>query len=204
VGFYNEQIAPRLCHLAMGNARLRPYRDRATRDAAGRVLEVGAGSGLNFARYGTGVREIIALEPSRVLLRMARQEAARTKAPVSFLDASGEAIPLDAASIDTVVLTWTLCSIPDPVKALTEMQRVLKPDGRLVFVEHGLSPDAGVRKWQDRLTPVWKRLGGGCHLNRPMKRLIEGAGFRMDRLTMSYAQGPKFATYFYEGAARQG
>ena len=202
MGFYQNHILPKLCDLAMRNSRLAPYRSRAVGMASGRVLEVGAGSGLNFAHYATGVDEIVALEPSPRLVRMARRAAEAARAPVAFVEASGEAIPIDSSSIDSVVLTWTLCSIPDAGKALCEMRRVLKPGGRLVFVEHGLAPERGVQRWQHRLTPLWKRVSGGCHLDRPMKELIETAGFHIETLQTGYAPGPKFATYFYEGCAR--
>lgn len=121
---------------------------------------------------------------------------------LTLLEASGEAIQVDDQSIDTVVTTWTLCTIPDVRAALAEMRRVLQPSGRLLFVEHGLAPEAKVRRWQDRLTPVWKRIGGGCHLNRPIRELIAGAGFRIEQIETGYMQGPKPMTFMYEGTAR--
>ena len=125
-------------------------------------------------------------------------------APIAskLFEGSAESIPLDASTVDTIVVTWTLCTIPDVTKALAEMRRVLRPGGQLLFVEHGLSPDEGIRKWQDRLTPVWKRIAGGCHLNRPVPKLIEDAGFRISRLETGYMPGPKPMTFTYEGAAR--
>jgi ubiquinone/menaquinone biosynthesis C-methylase UbiE len=124
--------------------------------------------------------------------------------PVNFLEASAEAIPLDRHSVDTIVTTWTLCSIPQAVIALAEMRRVLRPGGKLLFAEHGQAPDAGVRRWQDRLTPVWRRIGGGCHLNRPIRSMIEGAGFRIDRIETGYIPGPKPMSFMYEGSAWPG
>src|SRR5690606_17186330 len=121
--------------------------------------------------------------------------------PVQFIGASAERIPIESQSVDTVVTTWTLCSIKDVLRALGEMRRVLKPDGQLLFVEHGLAPDESVRRWQNRLTPAWKRIGGGCHLNRPIRTLIDGAGFAMDRLETGYMRGPKPMTYMFEGSA---
>jgi ubiquinone/menaquinone biosynthesis C-methylase UbiE len=118
------------------------------------------------------------------------------------LKSSAETIPLEDASIDTVVTTWTLCTIPDVAAALSEMCRVLKPDGRLLFVEHGRSPERSVRRWQDRLTPLWKCLGGGCHLNRAISQLIESAGFRIERMDTGYMKGPRPMTFMYEGSAR--
>ncbi|AWM24053.1 SAM-dependent methyltransferase [Sinorhizobium fredii] len=122
--------------------------------------------------------------------------------PVNFIEASAEAIPLDDRSVDSVVTTWTLCTIPGSHAALSEMRRVLKPQGKLLFVEHGLSPDRGVRWWQDSLTPIWRRISGGCHLNRPIRSMIEDAGFRIDRIETGYMRGPKPMTFMYEGSAR--
>jgi ubiquinone/menaquinone biosynthesis C-methylase UbiE len=121
---------------------------------------------------------------------------------VDFIEGSAEEVPLEKASFDTVVTTWTLCTIPDADRALREMRRVLKPGGRLLFVEHGRAPDPKVVWWQDRLTPIWKLIGGGCHLNRPISSLIEGAGFRFERLETNYMPGPKPMTFMYEGSAR--
>ena len=122
--------------------------------------------------------------------------------PVELLEGSAEAIPPEDKSVDTVVTTWTLCTIPDAMRALGEMRRVLRPSGQLLFVEHGRSPDASVRRWQDRLTPMWKRIGGGCHLNRAINELIAGSGFRIERLDTGYMKGPKPMTFMYEGCAR--
>jgi ubiquinone/menaquinone biosynthesis C-methylase UbiE len=133
---------------------------------------------------------------------MARRAERAEFGPVEFIEGSAEAIPLKDASVDTVVTTWTLCSIPDALQALRDMRRVLRPGGRLLFVEHGRAPDPNVIWWQDRLTPVWKRLGGGCHLNRAIGTLIEGAGFQFDRLQTGYMRGPKPMTFMYEGSAR--
>jgi ubiquinone/menaquinone biosynthesis C-methylase UbiE len=168
------------------------------------VLEIGVGSGKNLPFYRTPAREVLALEPAARLVTMARSAPRATGVPVNFLKASAEAIPLDNHSVDTIVTTWTLCSIPDAAAALAEMRRVLRPGGKLLFAEHGLAPDAGVRRWQDRLTPVWRRIGGGCHLNRPIRAIIEGAGFRIDRIETGYIPGPKPMTFMYEGSARPG
>jgi ubiquinone/menaquinone biosynthesis C-methylase UbiE len=146
------------------------------------------------------VRDITALDPASRLLAMARQRTGGL--PITFLEASAEAIPVESGRFDTVVTTWTLCTIPNASAALAEMRRVLKPGGRLLFVEHGLAPDDRVQRWQDRLTPVWKALTGGCHLNRPIETLIEANGFRVDRLETGYAPGPRVMTFLYEGAAR--
>lgn len=202
MGFYTDVVLPRLCHLAMRNRRLVPYRRRVIGAAEGRVLEIGIGSGLNLPFYPAAVEEVLGLEPSTPLVAMAEGAARACPNPVTFIEGSAEAIPLDRGSIDTVVTTWTLCTIPAASTALGEMRRVLRPGGRLLFVEHGLAPDAGVRKWQDRLTPAWRCLSGGCHLNRPIRSLIEAAGFRVEGLECGYMPGPKPLTFMYEGAAR--
>ena len=202
MGFYQDRILPHLINLAMRNRDLVPYRERALSAAEGRVLEIGIGSGFNLPFYSAQAREILGLDPSPRLIDMARRAAGGSPVPVTFIEGSAEAIPLDDGSIDTVVTTWTLCSIPGAVQALEEMRRVLKPAGQLLFVEHGLSPETDVRKWQDRLTPIWKRIGGGCHLNRPIGSLIETAGFHIDRIDTGYAKGPKPMTFMYEGRAR--
>jgi ubiquinone/menaquinone biosynthesis C-methylase UbiE len=204
MGFYNNVILPRLCHLVMRNRSLVPYRERVIASAEGRVLEIGIGSGLNLPFYGPHVREIVGLEPAPRLIAMARQVAERIPMPVTFMEESAAAIPLDDNAVDTVVMTWTLCTIPQADRALSEMRRVLKPNGRLLFVEHGLAPDDGVRRWQDWLTPAWKRISGGCHLNRPIQSMIESAGFRFGRLQTAYMPGPKPMSFIYEGSARSG
>ncbi|PDT80161.1 class I SAM-dependent methyltransferase [Sinorhizobium sp. BJ1] len=201
MGIYREVILPRLCDLSMRNERLRPCRERVIGAAEGRVLEIGVGSGLNLPFYSPRVREIFALEPDPNLLAMARR-APPIDAPLYFIEASAEQIPLDDSSVDTVVTTWTLCTIPEAAEALTEMRRVLRPQGKLLFVEHGLSPDRGVRWWQDTLTPIWRRISGGCHLNRPIQSMIEGAGFGIERIETGYMRGPKPMTFMYEGSAR--
>jgi len=201
MGFYDERILPHVINLAMSNRELLPYRERVLSSARGRVLEIGIGSGLNLPFYGTQVEEILGLDPVRRLIAMAQGAAERSKTPVTFISGSAEAIPIDDYCIDTVVTTWTLCSIPDAVGALREMRRVLKPGGRLLFVEHGLAPEESIRKWQNRLTPIWKRIGGGCHLNRPIGALIESAGFDIVRLETGYMKGPRPMTFLYEGCA---
>jgi ubiquinone/menaquinone biosynthesis C-methylase UbiE len=202
VGFYQDRILPHLVNLAMRNRRLVPYRERVISATQGRVLEIGIGSGLNLPFYQPGVGEIMGLEPAPPLLAMAQLAATQASAPVSLIEGSAEAIPLDDGSIDTIVSTWTLCTIPNVAEALLEMRRVLTPSGRLLFVEHGLAPESSVGKWQDWLTPAWKRLGGGCHLNRPINVLIEDAGFRIERLETGYLAGRNPMAFMYEGVAR--
>ena len=202
MAFYRERILPYLIHTSMRQRNLAPYRQRAIAAASGQVLEIGSGSGINFPLYGSQVERVVALEPSPKLLHMAHAVAPHAARPIEFVEASAEGIPLPDRSVDTVVTTWTLCTIPDVARALTEMRRVLKSDGRMVFVEHGRSPDRGVCRWQDRLTPLWKRLGGGCHLNRAIADLIEAAGFRIEHIETGYMRGPKPLTFMYEGSAR--
>ncbi|ASY63353.1 SAM-dependent methyltransferase [Sinorhizobium sojae CCBAU 05684] len=201
MGIYRDVILPKLCDLSMRNERLHPYRERVIGAAEGRVLEIGSGSGLNLPFYRPVAQEVLALEPDPTLLTMARR-VPYSGLSVDFIEASAEAIPFEDKSVDTVVTTWTLCTIPGAATALAEMRRVLRPQGKLLFVEHGLSPDRGVRWWQDSLTPVWRRISGGCHLNRPIQSLIEDAGFRIDRIETGYMRGPKPLTFMYEGSAR--
>jgi len=199
---YHDRVLPWLIHLSMRQRRLVPYRERVAAAAEGRVLEIGIGSGLNLPFYGRAVEAIIGLDPSPRLLALARRGLGRRSVPVELLEACAESLPLDDRSVDTVLTTWTLCTIPEVPRALAEMRRVLRPSGRLLFVEHGLAPDAPVRRWQDRLTPLWKRIGGGCHLNRPIAELIAAAGLRLEHLETGYMRGPKPMAFMYEGAAR--
>ncbi|CUT13513.1 SAMdependent methyltransferase PA0798 UbiE paralog [Bradyrhizobium sp.] len=200
MGFYNDIILPRLCDLAMRNTDLMPYRERAIRAARGRVLEIGIGSGRNLPFYGAAVKQVIGLEPGPSLLDMARH-APRGDAPIEFVEASAEAIPIEDHSIDTVVTTWTMCSIPDVDRAITEARRVLKPGGKLVFVEHGRAPEPRVRWWQDRLTPAWRRISGGCHLNRDIAEVVRSNGFHIEQMHTGYMNGPKPMSFMYEGQA---
>jgi len=202
MGFYDDRVLPYLVNLTMRNRRLKPYRERVIAAAQGRVLEIGVGSGLNLPLYPARVREVVALELSPRLLAMSRRLASRLSLPVKFIQGSAEIIPLKTGSIDTVVTTWTLCTIPAVIEALREMRRTLDPNGQLLFVEHGLAPDNNVRKWQDWLTPAWKRIGGGCHLNRPIRASIEDAGFAIQQIETGYMKGPKPMTFLYEGRAK--
>jgi ubiquinone/menaquinone biosynthesis C-methylase UbiE len=202
MGIYQDRVLPHLINLSMRKTDLAAYRGRVVPAAEGRVLEIGIGSGLNLPFYSQNVQHLIGLDPSPKLLAMARRAGFRGSGGIELIEGSAEAIPLDTASVDTVVTTWVLCSIPDAQRALTEMHRVLKRGGRLFFVEHGRAPDASVVRWQDRLTPLWKRFSGGCHLNRAIGTLIEGSGFQLDRLDTGYMRGPRPMTFMYEGSAR--
>jgi ubiquinone/menaquinone biosynthesis C-methylase UbiE len=201
MSFYGYVVLPLLLDRAMRNQDLVPYRRRVVGSAQGRVLEIGIGSGLNLPFYGPAVTEIIGIEPSRRLIAIASRQPRAAGTPVEFLQRSAEDIPLESASVDTVVTTWTLCSIREATAALGEMRRVLKPGGSLLFVEHGRAPDRGVARLQDWLTPAWKPIAGGCHLNRPIADLIGKSGFRVSDLRVGYAPGPRPFTFMYEGAA---
>jgi ubiquinone/menaquinone biosynthesis C-methylase UbiE len=203
VGFYAHHILPRITDLAMRNKESARLRAVWIPRARGEVLEVGIGSGLNLSFYSSEVQRVYGVDPSIELQRKARQRAADSPTKVEFLSQSAEApLPLTRASIDTVVVTWTLCSIPNAAQALQEMKRVLKSNGHLIFLEHGRAPDPGVVAWQDRLTPLWKRIGGGCHLNRKIDDLITAAGFQIVELRTGYLPGPRPMTYTYQGFAR--
>ena len=200
MSFYNRFILPPLLDFAMRQNQLVAYRRAVVPAAQGRVLEIGIGSGLNLPIYSGNV-ELIGLDPSERLLAMARARAAEAKMKVDLLQASATAIPLEDGAVDAVVMTWSLCSISDPLAALAEMRRVLKPGGTLFFVEHGLSPEPSVAKWQQRLTPLWCHIAGGCHLDRKVDDLLRGAGFVIAELHREYAQGPRPMTFMYEGRA---
>jgi ubiquinone/menaquinone biosynthesis C-methylase UbiE len=201
MGFYQQWILPALIDLSMRNKRLRPFRERVAGAAEGRVLDVGVGSGLNLPFYARQAREIFGLDPSARLLARARSKTQRMQIPVHLLAGSAECIPLAGRSVDTIVMTWTGCSIPAIGTALRDMRRVLKVGGRLLFVEHGRAPEPSVARWQDRLDPFWRRFAGGCHLNRKIDDLLSEAGFRVERLQTGYIPGPKIMTFLYEGAA---
>lgn len=203
MGIYDRYLLPRLIDCACGMRLIARERALLVPGAQGRVLEIGAGSGLNFPFYDRErVEKLWALEPSTELRRMASAAAAANALPVAFLSAQAEAIPLESNSIDTILMTYTLCSIPDTVRALGEMRRVLKPAGRLLFAEHGRAPDRSVRRWQERITPLWKRVAGGCHLDRDIAGLIGGAGFQLEEVDARYLSRPKAFAFNYRGSAR--
>ena len=201
MSFYDRFVLPRLLDLVMRNKEVTRYRSQVVPQARGTVVEIGVGSGLNLPFYGSGVEQLYAVDPSEELLRMARTKARRANVPVEFLADSGEMLPLEDGCADTVVTTFTLCTIPDPLQALREMKRVLKPGGVLLFAEHGLAPEASVQRWQHRLNPVWKKVTGGCNLDRKMDALINAAGLSIVELQNEYAKGPKPMAYIYVGQA---
>lgn len=199
--FYTDRILPHLVHWALRGGRFRRLRQECVEGLSGTVLEIGFGSGSNLPWYPQEVTKLWFVEPSGEARRMARQAIAAAPFPVEPLGETAEDIPLPGDSVDAVVSTWTLCTIPDAERALKEIRRVLRPGGPFRFVEHGRSPDVRVALWQDRLTPLQKRLAGGCHLNRPIDRLIAEAGFRLDRIERFHVPGPKVGTYLYAGVA---
>jgi ubiquinone/menaquinone biosynthesis C-methylase UbiE len=203
MGFYGRHVLPKAIHLACGLKPFRQQREKVVPLARGQVLEIGIGSGLNLPYYLTGsVSAVWGLDPSPEMTAMAAKPARAAPFPVGLINAPAEAIPLPSASFDTVVVTYALCSIADVPAALREMRRVLSPEGTLVFCEHGAAPDANVRRWQDRLTPLWRRVAGGCHLNRDIPALIARGGFRMETLHMMYLPGWRPGTFNFWGTAR--
>ena len=203
MGIYSDHIEPALVSFACSMPAISKERAAIVPEAAGVVLEIGFGSGHNAGFYDRArITHLFALEPSPAMRRKAARRIGALPFPLDWIDLKAEEIPLDARSVDTVLVTYTLCTIPDVARALAGMKRVLKPGGRLVFLEHGAAPDAGVRQWQDRLNPLWGKLGGGCHLNRDPLALIRTAGFDIERSESHYAKGaPKFAGYMYRGVA---
>jgi ubiquinone/menaquinone biosynthesis C-methylase UbiE len=201
MSLYDKLLLPRIIDFTMRQKHLARYRAEVVRGARGRVLEIGVGSGLNLRYYSADVECVIGLDPSPKLLDLARKRAITAAVPVDLIRSSATAIPFADASVDTVVMTWTLCSIPDPGEALAEMRRVLKADGRLLFIEHGLASEPSVERWQNRLTPFWRRIGGGCHLNRKMDALMDAAGFDLPQLQTEYAPGPRPMSFMYRGCA---
>ena len=201
--FYTRWILPPLIDLTMHQRQFDGYRRAVVPQACGRVLEIGVGSGLNLPLYGAAAEVVLGIDPSPELLGRARRRAAASGVRAQMILGSATEIPLAEASVDSVVMTWTLCSISDPLKALREIRRVLKPGGALLFVEHGLSPEAAVARWQRRLTPTWRHIAGGCHLDRKMDDLIRSASFELTALRTEYARGPRPMTYMYQGAARR-
>jgi len=202
MGFYRNWVFPRVLDLVMRQQQMIPFRRRIGEAATGRVLDIAIGSGLNLPFYGERTERVYGIDPSPELLHFAESRARDTSNPVELLLGAGEQLPIEDNSIDTAVLTFTLCSVGDPTTVLSEIRRVLRADGRLLFAEHGRAPEVGVARWQDRLTPVWRRVSGGCHLNRKPDDLIRAAGFKIEGLETRYLKGPRPMTFVYAGNAR--
>ena len=202
MNLYDRYLLPYLLDVACGIKPVQRQRAKIVPRATGRVLEIGIGTGRNLPFYDkTKLTELSGLDPAEQMHRLSRKRMRQAGLKVRMLNLSAEEIPEADATFDTLVMTFTLCSIPDPVKALKEMRRVLKPEGRLLFCEHGAAPDASVRRWQDRLTPLWKPLAGGCHLNRDIPALLKEGGFEIEDLETLYLPGPKPLTFNYWGSA---
>ena len=201
MGFWERQVVPRVINLFLGTKGFAKLRRRTVGELEGEVLEVGFGSGLNVPHYPDTVTKVYAVDPSEVGQRLAAKRVAASPVPIEPIGLDGEHLPLDDDSVDAVLTTWTLCTIPHADQALREMRRVLRPGGRLHFLEHGHAPDPKVQRWQRRLNPIQQRIAGGCHLDRRIDELIAGAGFEIDELHTFYVAGPKSMSYMYAGQA---
>lgn len=201
MGFYDDQVLPRIINVVLSNAEFREIRRRTASGLSGEVLEVGFGSGLNVPFYPEGVKRVRAVDPATVGRKLAAKRLAASSVPVEFVGLDGERLPVASDTVDHVLITWTMCTIPAVEDALREIHRVLRPGGQMHFAEHGRSPDAKVSRWQDRLNPVQQAWAGGCNLNRPIDQLVTGAGFEMVDLENFYVKGPKAMGYMYEGTA---
>ena len=205
MGFYSKVILPKLLNSSMADKSLDEHRRKTLAGATGEVLEVGFGSGLNLPFYPPTVRHLTAVEVNPGMEKLARKMIAASTIPVDFKLINGEELPFKDHSFDTVVSTWTLCSIERVDQALREIRRVLKPDGKFIFIEHGLSPDLKTQRWQHRLNGIQQKLAGNCHLDRPIPGLIEGQGFKIEKLEEYYLENtPKFLSYFSRGVASPG
>lgn len=206
MSFYDKYILPHFLNCACGTKPIQYQREKVVPLATGLVLEIGIGSGLNIPFYNTAkVTRVLGLDPSEELNRMARKVAEEKGLAVEFILGGAEAIALPDNHVDTVLVTYTMCTIPQVAEANKEINRVLKPKGKLIFCEHGLAPDANVSKWQNRIDPYWGKIAGGCHLNRNIPALISAAGFTIESMEQMYLPStPKFAGYNYWGTAVAG
>ena len=202
MSFWNDRVLPVLIEKACRSHAILEERKRWIPQAHGRVLELGVGSGLNLPFYSRArARSVMGIDPSEALLARARPRAIAAAVPVDLRQARAEELPFEDASFDSAVITYSLCSIPEPARALRELRRVLVPGGVLFFAEHGRAPDADARRWQDRLTPPWRHMSGGCHLNRDPFANLEEAGFRLEEQIASYGDGPRWLSFGYQGKA---
>ncbi len=202
MGLYDKFILPKMTEFLCSGKSIMYQRKKIVPLAKGRVLEVGIGSGLNLQFYDSSkVERIWGLDPSDQMRKMAEERVKDTPFEVEFINLSSAEIPLELKTVNTVLVTFTLCTIPNVVQALREMRRVLVPGGELIFCEHGLAPDKKTRRWQNRMNPIWKQIGGGCHLNRPIPNLIEQGGFKIKNIETMYIPGWKPASFNYWGSA---
>jgi ubiquinone/menaquinone biosynthesis C-methylase UbiE len=201
MGLYRDQVLPRIVDLAMRGGDLEEVRARVAAGLDGEVLEIGFGSGLNIPFYPAELTHVWAVDPAAVGRKLAAKRAAACAVPIEYIGLDAERLPVDDASADHVLSTWTLCTIPDPMVALAEIIRVLRPGGAFHFVEHGRSPDAKVARTQDRLNPLQRRVFGGCNLNRPIDHLVTASGLELTRLETYYMKGPRAMEYTFEGIA---
>jgi ubiquinone/menaquinone biosynthesis C-methylase UbiE len=205
MGLYNKYVLPKVLNCTCGSKPINYQRKKVVPLAKGLVLDVGIGSGLNIPFYDmTKIDKVIGLDPSEELNSLAIGVAEENKVDVDFMLCGAEDIPLPDNHVDTVLITYTMCTIPEVMEANKEMLRVLKPEGRLIFCEHGLAPDPKVAKWQSRIDPIWGKIAGGCHLNRNIPELITSAGFEIENMEQMYLPStPRFAGYNYWGSARK-
>ena len=201
VGLYEEHVLPRVIDVLLGAAALGKLRARVAASLEGEVLEVGFGSGRNVPYYPAAVTRVRAVDPATVGRKLAAKRVAASSVPVEYVGLDGQMLPLDDATVDHVLTTWTLCTIPDVDGALAEIRRVLRPGGALHFLEHGRSTDPKVARWQDRVTPIQRRVAGGCHVNRPIDELVARSGLQIGDLTRYTTPGPKTLGSMYEGVA---
>ena len=202
MGIYDKYLLPRIVHFTCGQNPSMRQREKVVPLAKGRVLEIGIGSGLNIPFYDAQkVEHLWGLDPSAEMWSIAQKNAVEHHLDAEFIQSGAESIPLDNNSADTVLMTYTMCTIPDIHKALAEVRRVLKPSGKLIFCEHGKAPDEHIERWQKRMNPLWKRFSGGCNLNRPIPVLMEQSGFKSSDMQTMYLPGWKPATFNYWGTA---
>lgn len=202
MGWYDRRILPYLIRKAMRQKPMAKIRQKLMPLAAGKVLEIGFGPGLNLPYYGGGLESLVAIDPSEELRQLAEEHLGSFDKPFEFIKGLAESLPFENKEYDTVVCTWTLCSTVNPVLVLSEIRRVLKPAGTLIFAEHSLAPDRSVQRWQNALNPIWKRIAGGCNLNRPILRLLGDNGFVLKDIESNYLPGPRPATYTHRGIVR--
>ena len=204
MGCWSERVVPWCIELCCGSKAIATEREKALAGLSGTVLEIGFGSGLNVPLYPVGVARVLAVDPSERARRIGRKRIAAARCPIDTVGLDAESIRLDSSAADNALSTFTLCTIPDAERALVEVRRILRPGGRLFFLEHGRAPDARVARWQDRLNGLQRAIAGGCNINREIPALVEAAGFRVESLEAYYAPGPPTHAYFYRGVAVAG